>query len=100
VINGEGGKNGNKSIHWGTVTEDLKFMPSAKFIFLPPEERRKYVFPEGWDLSEPDKPSSERKAGRPASSENDMNRLYGATWFLEKAAEATVTMGFLANMTH
>lgn len=89
VITEAGKKNGNKSIHWGTVTEDLKFMPNAKFIYLPVEERKKYIFPEGWDLSELDKLSSDRKAGRPASSDEDKNRLYGATWFLERAAEVT-----------
>jgi len=89
VITEPGRKNGNKSIHWGTVTKDLKFMPNAKFIYLPLEERSKFVFPEDWDLSELNKLSSEKKPGRPASSEDDMNRLYGATWFLERAAEVT-----------
>lgn len=89
VITEEGKKNSNRSIHWGTVTKDLKFVPNAKFLYLPLEERRKYVFPEGWDLSEIDRLPSERKAGRPSSAEEDMNRLYGATWFLERAAEAT-----------
>ena len=89
IINEAGKKNSNKSIHWGTVTEDLKFMPYTKFIYLPVEERKKFVFPEDWDLSELDKLSSEKKAGRPVSSEDDTNRLYGATWFLERAAEIT-----------
>ena len=89
IITDAGKKNSNKSIHWGTVTEDLKFMPNAKFLYLPLEERRKYIFPEGWDLSELEKLPSERKAGRPSSQEEDKNRLYGATWFLERAAEAT-----------
>lgn len=89
VVTGEGEKNSNKSIHWGTLTEDMKFMPNAKFLYLPLEERRKYKFPENWDLSEIDKLPSERKAGRPRSSEDDKNRLYGATWLLERIAEAT-----------
>lgn len=89
VITGEGKKNSNKSIHWGTVTDDFKFIPNTKFIYLPLEERKKFVFPKEWDLSELDKLSSERKVGRPSSSEDDKNRLYGATWLLERAAEAT-----------
>lgn len=89
IITEEGKKNSNKSIHWGTVTEDLKFIPNRKYLYTSIEERQKLIFPKEWDLSEIAKLSSERKAGRPESPDEDTNRLYGATWFLQRVAEAT-----------
>ena len=31
IITEAGKKNSNKSIHWGTVTDGLKFIPNARF---------------------------------------------------------------------
>lgn len=89
VITEAGKPNSNKSRHWGTVTEDLKFIPNRRYIYAPIEERRKIVFPEGWDMSEVDKLVAERGAGRPKSADGDKNRLYGATWLLEQIAVKT-----------
>lgn len=89
VITEAGKPNSNKSIHWGTVTEDLKFIPNRRYLYAPIEERRKLVFPEGWDMSEVDRLAAERGAGRPKSAEGDRNRLYGATWLLEQIATKT-----------
>ena len=52
VANEATGKNTNKSIHWGTVTEELRFIPNQRYIYASPEERSKLVFPADWDLSE------------------------------------------------
>lgn len=89
VVNVATGKNTNKSIHWGTVTEDLRFIPNRRYIYAPLEERSKLVFPEDWDLSEIKKLSANRGPGRPPSGEDDKNRLYGATWLMEQIAERT-----------
>ena len=89
VVNEATGKNTNKSIHWGTVTEDMRFIPNQRYIYASPEERSKLVFPEGWDLSEIKKLSANRGPGRPPSDEDDKNRLYGATWLLEQIADKT-----------
>ena len=89
VVNKATGKNTNKSIHWGTVTEDLRFIPNRRYIYASPEERDKLVFPEAWDLSEAKKLSANRGPGRPPSGEDDKNRLYGATWLLERIADKT-----------
>ena len=88
VVN-ETGKNSNKSIHWGTVTEDKKFIPNKRYLYATVEERSKLVFPEDWDLSEVDRLSANRGPGRPPSGEEDKNRLYGATWLLEQIAKKT-----------
>lgn len=87
VANEATGKNTNKSIHWGTVTEDMRFIPNRRYIYASPEERGKLVFPEGWDLSEIKKLTSNRGPGRPPSGEEDKNRLYGATWLMERIAD-------------
>lgn len=50
--------------HWGTVTEDLKFVPGKPYLYAGIDEREKLIFPEGWDLSEIDKLPSNRKQGR------------------------------------
>ena len=89
VVNEATGKNTNKSIHWGTVTEDMRFIPNLRYIYASPEERGRLVFPEDWDLSEIENLSANRGPGRPPSGEDDKNRLYGATWLMEQIAERT-----------
>ena len=89
VVTEGAGRNTNKSIHWGTVTEDLRFIPNRRYIYASPEERGKLVFPAGWDLSEIGKLSANRGPGRPPSGTEDKNRLYGDTWLLEQIAIKT-----------
>ena len=89
LVKNEEGKTHNKSIHWGTVTEDLKFLPGHHFIYASSAERDKLIFPKEWDLSEIDKLESYRKPGRPANEDDDKNRFYGDIWLLEKIAETT-----------
>ena len=38
--------------NWGTVTEDLKFIPAPKYILATTEEKSKLIFPDNWDISE------------------------------------------------
>ncbi len=85
----EGGKRKYSCLHWGTVTDDLKFIPGRQYLYAPLEERAKLIFPEGWDLSEIDKLQSDRKQGRPAYEGADVNRFYGDVWLLEQVAERT-----------
>ena len=83
------GRQRHRRIHWGTVDDDFKFHPNKTYISASPEERAKLIFPPEWDLSEARSLPSERKAGRPASSDEDSNLLYGDIWFLEQVAERT-----------
>ena len=84
------GRKRHKRIHWGTLDSDLKFHPNKNYIMASPEEREKLIFPEGWDMSEAEALSGNRKAGRPASPQDaDRNLLYGDMWLLEKVAEKT-----------
>ena len=42
------GKKKYRYIHWGSVDENLKFIPGAPFFLASPEERAKLIFPEDW----------------------------------------------------
>ncbi len=81
------GKRKYSCLHWGTVTDDLKFIPGKQYLYAPLEERAKLIFPEGWDLSEIDKLQSARKRGRPSYDGADVNRFYGDVWLLEQVAD-------------
>lgn len=83
------GRQKHRRIHWGTVDDGLKFHPNKAYISASPEERAKFIFPPEWDLSEARSLPSERKAGRPASSDEDSNLLYGDIWLLEQVADRT-----------
>lgn len=89
VTNESTGERMNKSIHLGTVTEGMKFIPGKTFLYMPLSERKQLVFPEGWDLSEIESLPSVRKAGRPSYNGEAQNRLYGDVWLMEKVAEKT-----------
>ena len=81
------GKRKYSCLHWGTVTEGLKFIPGKQYLYASPEERARLIFPEGWDLSEIEKLQSERGQGRPAYGGTDVNRFYGDVWLLERVAD-------------
>ena len=85
----EDGKRKYRLLHWGTLTPELKFIPGKQYLYASMEERSKLIFPEGWDLSEIDKLASNRKQGRVSHEGEDMNRLYGDIWLLERIADKT-----------
>ena len=85
----EDGKRKYRLLHWGTLTPEMKFIPGKQYLYASMEERGRLIFPEGWDLSEIDKLASNRKPGRIAHEGEDMNRLYGDIWLLERIADAT-----------
>lgn len=45
------------------------------------------IFPEDWDLSELEMLASSRRRGRVSYEKEDVDRQYGATWFLDRVAE-------------
>ena len=86
TIDTETGKKKYRHIHWGTVDENLVFVPGAAFYLATPEERIRLIFPGGWDMSEAEKLTGLRKPGRPAYDGECQNRLYGDIWLLEQVA--------------
>ena len=89
IVDTNTGKRSYRRIHWGTVDDNNRFVPGRAYLFAPVEERSKLIFPEGWDLTEIEKLSGNRKRGRPVIESQDENRLYGDIWLLEQIAEAT-----------
>ena len=89
IVDPNTGKRSYRRIHWGTVDDNNRFVPGKAYLFAPIEERSKLIFPQGWDLSEIEKLSGNRRRGRPVIESQDANRLYGDIWLLEQIAEAT-----------
>ena len=83
------GKKSYRHIHWGSLDDNMKFIPSSQFFLATPEERARLIFPEEWDMSEAKKLAGLRKPGRPAYDGKEQNRLYGDIWLLERIAEKT-----------
>ena len=81
------GKKKCSCLHWGTVTDELKFILGKQYLYASSEERAKLIFPEGWDLSEIEKLQSNRGQGRPAYEGADVNRFYGDVWLMERVAD-------------
>lgn len=84
----ESGMKRYKSVHFGTVSETLEFIPNHKFLSATEQERKSLVFPPEWDVSAAFK-KIHPTPGRPETSEADMNRLYGHIWLLEQIAAST-----------
>jgi hypothetical protein len=80
------GKKKYRYIHWGTVDENLVFIPGSAFYLVSPEERSRLIFPENWDMSKAEKLAGLRKSGRPVYDADCQNRLYGDIWLLEQVA--------------
>jgi transposase len=86
-VDPESGKKKYRHLHWGSVDENLKFMPSSEFYLALPEERCKLIFPDGWDISETLKFTGLRGPGRPACDMACQNRFYGDIWLMEQIAK-------------
>lgn len=97
-VNPKTGKREYRHIHWGTVSEDLKFMPGKNYLLATPEERAKLIFPDSWDLSELDQLFPQGKSKDLVKEGQDENRLYGDIWLLEQIAEKTGLQADLRNL--
>ena len=83
------GKKKYPYLHWGTLDENLKFIPGSAFYMASPEERALLIFPENWDMSEAKKLTGLREAGRPEYNGDCQCRFYGDIWLLENVAMKT-----------
>ena len=83
------GKKAYRHVHWGTVDEDLRFTPGTRFFIASPQERQRLIFPENWDISEAERLTGLKSAGRPEYVGECRNRLYGDIWLLEQVALKT-----------
>ena len=87
------GKRKYTILHWGTVTEDLRFIPGKRYLEASPELRRRLIFPEGWDLSAAEgagAPGAGAFGGSQAPprplpySATDVGKAFGDVWLLER----------------
>ncbi|MBQ2332202.1 MAG: transposase [Bacteroidales bacterium] len=85
----DNGKKHYTHKHWGIVDDDMRFHPNSTYFFAPIEERRKLIFPSGWDLSEIKTLSGTGHRGAVEYEGGDLDRMYGPTWFLDNVARAT-----------
>ena len=83
------GEKKYRYIHWGTLTDDLTFIPGLTYVYASPEERARLIFPENWNMQEANKLSGSGIVGRPSYEADDVNRLYGDIWLLEQIAQKT-----------
>lgn len=89
VIDDKTGKKKYHYVHWGRVNDENKFIPGKNYIYASHEERERLIFPDTWDLSETEKLSGAKNAGRPPYEGEDANRLYGDIWLFEQIASKT-----------
>ena len=75
--------------HWGTLEDGDRFHPGTNYFHASVAERDRLIFPVAWDMSEVTELSSTRRRGRVSYQDEDVDRQYGATWLLDKVAEAT-----------
>jgi transposase len=88
-IDPDTGKKKYRYIHWGTVDENLKFVPGSSFYLASPEERERLIFPDNWDMSKAVNLSGMKNQGFQDSVSESQNRLYGDIWLLEQVALKT-----------
>ena len=88
AVVGADGKKQYRHKHWGSIDKDNVFHPNATYFNASPEERARLIFPEGLVTKEA-KGRGESRRGRVEYEKDDVDRQYGATWFLDKVAEAT-----------
>lgn len=86
---GEDGKRRYSYKNWGTLEDGNRFHPNSTYFYASPEERRKLIFPEEWDLSEIKALSGTGHRGAVEYQGGDLDRMYGPTWLLDNVARET-----------
>ena len=86
IIDPETGKKTHKHKTWGTLEGNM-FIPGKSYRLASPEVRARLIFPDGWDMTEANRYSGNKSAGRPAYVGEASNRFYGDIWLLEHIAD-------------
>lgn len=76
----------SNTVIWGKLTKDSVFEPNLRFMLLSIEEKKKYIFPEGWDISSAFKKASTEDEGGELYNGEDKYKLYGNSLLLERTA--------------
>ena len=91
-------ENGNvefRHFHWGSLDANNVFHPNHVFLYLPTDEKNKFIFPDEWDLRELDlhhNPIPVPTTQSVVAVEKNVitvsqSRTYGAVWLLERLGE-------------
>lgn len=79
------GKRRYSVVHWGTVTEGLKFIPGKRYLEAPAETRDWLVFPDGWDLTALSQANISGTAFHSIPfHKGDEGKSFGDIWLLEQ----------------
>ncbi len=74
---------------WGKLTENSVFDPNLRFMMLSTDEKKKYIFPENWDVSAAFRtPSTEDEGGEVYNGKEDQYKIYGNSLLLERTADS------------
>ncbi len=71
---------------WGKLTKESVFEPNLRFMLLPAEEKKKYIFPKDWDISSAFKKASTEDEGGDIYNGDDQYKIYGDSLLLENTA--------------
>ena len=82
------GKYNHPQRIWGTVDDELNFVPNARYLALSEAERNGMLMPPEWKLKA-EEPAPSPSRGRPSYSGESSNLLYGHTWFLDMLADSS-----------
>ena len=100
------GKMRRRYVFWGSVTDNLRFIPNERYLFTPSKERDRLIFPKEWDMSEAEqKLAQESRTGENLSDSHEKtyeafeeavetvpaeeqfrNKFYGGPWLLWQIA--------------
>lgn len=83
-----------RSVRLGTVGDDGVFTPNHRYIYADEDFRSRLAFPAQWDLGKAEAMIRPAPGASPPAAE-DMSRLYGHVWLLERVAEQTGLRGDL-----
>lgn len=85
---GASGKRCSNISIWGLLSEDLKFSPNLRFVLLSMQEKKKYIFPEDWDITDAFKAADNSGSEEDVYKGEDKYLIYGDTLFLDKITQS------------
>jgi transposase len=88
VKNPETGKFSHPKTIYGTVDEQLRFTPNARYLTLSEEESNRLLFPSSWSIESVVSVPPKSRRGRSSYIGDSVSLLYGAAFFLEQISSS------------
>ena len=94
-VEDEDGNVEYRHFHWGSLDANNVFHPNHVFLYLPTDEKNKFIFPDEWNLRELDlyhNPIPVPTTQSVVAVEKNVitvaqSRTYGAVWLLERLGD-------------